>query len=329
LSATDTSAGMPRMLRIPLIDTLRGVALVAMASYHFTWDLEFFGYIEPGTATQGLWRLYARLIATSFLFLVGVSLVLAHGQQIRWASFGKRLAMVVAAALMISIGTLIALPQEWIYFGILHNIALSSLLALVFLRVPPLVTGLVALALGTLMVLDNWIMPGLVGYGIFDSRWLAWTGLAEAPPRSNDFVPLFPWFAAVLAGVAVAGLLRGHGGFARLAGWQTRRNILTRAGQHSLVFYLVHQPLLIGLLYLFSLVYPAPAADPVVEYNRSCAASCTAEGNDAGMCGRFCGCTAEALVAQSLMEPMRRGEIDPTSDDRVLAMAGECSVRSR
>lgn len=329
MSASDTSSGMLRTPRIPLIDTLRGLALMAMASYHFTWDLEFFGYIEPGTATQGLWKLYARMIATSFLFLVGVSLVLAHGNGIRWRSFAKRLAMVGAAAIVISIGTLFALPQEWIFFGILHHIAVASLLALAFLRAPPLLTGLLALATGTLMVLDSWVMPGLVGGEIFNSRWLAWTGLAEIAPRSNDFVPLFPWFGAVLAGIAVAGLLRDHGGFARLALWQSRPNILTRAGQHSLAFYLIHQPVLIGLLYLFSLAYPASAPDPVAEYNRSCTAACTAEGNDTGMCTRFCGCTAEGLLAQSLMEPMRRGEIDPTSDDRVLAIAGECSVRSR
>lgn len=329
MSSSDTASRQPRSPRIPLIDTVRGIALVAMASYHFTWDLEFFGYIDPGTATQGLWKIYARTIATSFLFLVGVSLVLAHGRQIRWASFGRRLTMVAVAALAISIGTFFALPQEWIFFGILHAIAVSSLLALAFLGLPPLVTGLVALAMFALMVLDTWIAPGLMGFPLFDSRWLAWTGLAEIPPRSNDFVPLFPWLAAVLAGIAIAGLVRDRGGLDWLSRRQTRPNILTKAGQHSLIFYLIHQPVLIGLLYLFSLIYPAPAPDPVAEYNRSCTASCTAEGNEAGMCTRFCGCTAEGLVAQSLLEPLRRGDIDPMSDERVLALAGECSVRSR
>ena len=66
--------------RIGGLDTLRGLALIAMASYHFTWNLEYFGYLEPGTATTGLWKLYARGIATSFLFLAGFSLVF-HQRQ--------------------------------------------------------------------------------------------------------------------------------------------------------------------------------------------------------------------------------------------------------
>lgn len=328
MSSPDTSPGMLRTPRIPLIDTLRGIALVAMASYHFTWDLEFFGYLEPGTATEGGWRIYARLIASSFLFLVGVSLVLAHRPAIRWKPFGRRLGLVVAAAAVISIGTYVALPQEWIFFGILHAIAVSSLIALAFLPLPPLATAATAIAILVAFIIDGWVMPGVLRSALFDSRLLAWIGLAETPPRSNDFVPLFPWLAAVLAGVSVAGLLRQHGGFARLQAWQQRPNILTRAGQHSLVFYLVHQPVLIGLVYLATLVAPPPAPDPVADYNRSCQATCTAGGNDAGLCQRFCACTADRLVTQSLFQPMQRGEIDPTTDQRVLDIAGQCTAVS-
>ena len=74
----------PTRPRIGLLDTARGVALIAMASYHFAWDLEFFRYIEAGTTAFGWWKMYARGIAGSFLFLVGFSLVLAHTPAIRW-----------------------------------------------------------------------------------------------------------------------------------------------------------------------------------------------------------------------------------------------------
>ena len=105
-----------------------------MASYHFTWDLEFFGYTDPGLTAFGWWRLYARCIASTFLFLVGVSLFLAHGRQIRWPGFWKRFAMIAVAALAISLITRIATPDGFIFFGILHEIALASLLGLAFLR---------------------------------------------------------------------------------------------------------------------------------------------------------------------------------------------------
>ena len=95
--------------RIETIDLARGIALVAMAIYHFTWDLEFFGYAEPGLTAAGAWKYFARSIAASFLVLVGISLYLAHRNDIRWASFGKR-PMVAGAALAISIVTYVAVP---------------------------------------------------------------------------------------------------------------------------------------------------------------------------------------------------------------------------
>ena len=112
-SRTDTPAA-PQPGRIAVIDVARGVALLAMASYHFTWDLEFFGYADAGLTAVGGWKTYARCIATSFLFLVVVSLYLAHGRGIRWNGFWKRLAMVAAAAAAISFVTWLAVPQGFV-----------------------------------------------------------------------------------------------------------------------------------------------------------------------------------------------------------------------
>ena len=132
--------------RIDAIDIARGVALVAMAIYHFTWDLEFFGYVPPAMTAVGGWKLFARCIASSFLFLVGVSLFLGHARGIRWKGFLRRLAMVAGAALAITLVTYIAVPTGFIFFGILHQIALASVLGLAFLRLPAVVTLLAAAA---------------------------------------------------------------------------------------------------------------------------------------------------------------------------------------
>lgn len=316
-----------RAPRILLIDTLRGIALIAMATYHFTWDLEFFGYVDPGTATQGFFRLYARAIASSFLFLAGVSLVLAHGRGIRWKAFGKRLAIVAGAALAISIATLFAFPQEWIYFGILHNIALSSLIGVAFLRLPLVLAFAVPMLIVAAMVVDAIVMPGILQSALFDTRWLAWIGLAELPPRSNDYVPLFPWLAALLTGIAATRLAVACGWTGRLAGVQRNDTMLAKAGRHSLVIYLVHQPILIALVYLFSLVSPAPAPDPRLVYMNSCQPSCLRETDDQALCQRFCGCTADKLIGEQLMTPLQSGAIS-AQDNRIQIMAQECSISS-
>ncbi|MGF9567309.1 DUF1624 domain-containing protein [Neorhizobium sp. JUb45] len=329
MAIAETISGAPKRPRILLIDTLRGLALIAMASYHFTWDLGFFGYIDPETATQGAWKLYARCIASSFLFLAGFSLVLAHLSAIRWQSFAKRFGMVAGAALVISLGTLFALPDEWIHFGILHNIALSGLIGLAFLRLPAVVTALIAIAIAAAGYINGYVSPGIFSSEFFNPRILNWTGFAATPPRSNDFVPLFPWLAAPLLGIAIGKLAVTRGWLTHLAKVQTKPNVLGRAGQHSLAFYLIHQPVLIGLVYLFSLIHPAPAPDPMTSYTRSCESGCSAQGEDIGMCQRFCACTGERLQQQSLLVPMNTGQINPQTDERVQSLAQECSMIAR
>ena len=232
--------------RIVAVDLARSVALLGMAAFHFTWDLEFFGHVAPGTTLHGGWEIFARLVASSFLFLAGLSLVLAHGDGIRWRGFLRRLAMVVPAALAITAATFAAMREAFIFFGILHSIAVASVLGLLFIRAPVWLT--LAAAAGV------WFLPEVVRFPAFDPRWLAWTGLAETSPPSFDFVPVFPWFAATLLGIATARAGEAAGLWDRLRGGTPGPLLSTAAwpGRHSLAVYLIHQPVLIGLVWLWT-----------------------------------------------------------------------------
>jgi uncharacterized membrane protein len=240
------NATPPASPRIVALDLARTVALVGMAIFHFTWDLEFFGYVTPGTTLYGGWAIFARVVASSFLFLVGVSLVLAHGNGIRWPGFLRRLAMIAGAAALITAATAYAVPHAFIFFGMLHSIAVASLLGLAFLRAPVWLTLAAALLV--------WYLPDVASSPAFDTRWLAWTGLAATPPASFDFVPVTPWFAATLAGIAFAGVADAAGLWTRLRAESPGPLLRTLAwpGRHSLAVYLLHQPVLLGLLWLFS-----------------------------------------------------------------------------
>lgn len=308
----------PRLLAL---DMLRGLALIAMATYHFSWDLEFFGYLEPGTSTQGFLKLYARMIASSFLFLAGFSLVLAHYPTLRLRPFLRRLAIIIAAALAISLATFWFTPDSWIFFGILHAIALSSLIGLVFIRLPPLLT---LVAAGIAMAL-----PGFLRSPTFDAPWFWFLGLSETLPRSNDYVPLLPWIGALLTGIAVARLLVDSDKLGWIDRLPAGPRWLRWGGRHSLTVYLLHQPILIAGLYLASFVIPPPAVDPVAQYVASCEASCLEQGNEAGLCQRFCACTLERLRAESLFEPLQSGAILPEQDQRIQTLANECTLRSQ
>ncbi|MDI7864035.1 DUF1624 domain-containing protein [Rhizobiaceae bacterium n13] len=306
--------------RIGLLDTARGVALLAMATYHFSWDLEFFGYLDAGTTTQGLWKLYARAIASSFLFLAGFSLVLGHFPAIRWRSYWKRLAMIFAAAMAITVGTAIAVPNGMIFFGILHSIAAASLVGLLFLRLPALVAIVAAVAVV--------VAPFYLRSPFFDTPFLWWLGLSETLPRSNDYVPLLPWLAPFLLGLAMAKIAMSRGWLVTLAAFGTGSGPFAKAGRHSLLVYLLHQPILMAIVYAISLVHPPAQIDPGAAYVGNCEATCSVE-EDAAFCARFCGCTLERLNEQKLFTALQQGQVSPEKDERIQRIALECSTVSR
>jgi uncharacterized membrane protein len=230
--------------RIAALDVARTLALAGMVLFHFTRDLEQFGLIAPGTTLAGGWAAFAKAVAGSFLFLAGVSLWVAHGQGIRWRAFLRRLAMLAGAAGLVTLTTWVAMPDAFIFFGILHSIAVASVLGLAFLRLPAPVT----LAAGVAVL----ILPQVWRPAAFDVPWLVWTGLSATVPRTLDFEPVFPWFAPFLFGIAFARLAAGAGLMpaptaAPAAPWRW----LGWPGRHSLAIYLLHQPVLIGAIWLW------------------------------------------------------------------------------
>ena len=118
------------------LDIARSAALLGMVCFHIVFDLQMFGHLPFGTTLHPVFYWHARLVAGSFLFLAGVSLWLAHGQGIHWPAFWRRWIKLVAAAALVTVATYVALPEYFVYFGILHCIAASSLIGLLALRLP-------------------------------------------------------------------------------------------------------------------------------------------------------------------------------------------------
>ncbi len=212
-----------------------------MILFHFVRDLEMFALIPAGTTLDGFWALFARGIAGSFLFLAGVSLVLAHGDGLRPGAWARRLFVLGAAALTISAATYIGMPERWIYFGILHAIAAASVIGVAFLRSPAMLTLFAAIGVWTLFLFfeRSLDLPSA----------LAFTGLGSTVPPSLDFIPLFPWLAPFLLGMALA--QARHPSAFEPRWTKPPSALLTWPGQHSLLVYLVHQPLLIAAIAAF------------------------------------------------------------------------------
>lgn len=234
----------PAAARHDRLDALRGCAIVWMAVYHFCFDLNHFGLLEPRQRfnVDPFWVTQRTAIVTLFLFCAGVGQAMAVAAGQSAARFWRRWAQVAGCALLVSAGSALMFPRSWIAFGVLHGIAAMLLVsrALAAGRIGPgAMAGLAVVALA---------LPSLAAHPVFDHPLLQWTGLVTRKPVTEDYVPVFPWL-----GVMLAGLAGGQWALAQRPGWvqgPLPRSLgpLAVLGRWSLSFYMLHQPLFIGAL---------------------------------------------------------------------------------
>lgn len=210
-------------------------------------------FLAPQVALDpfdGAWRVLQVTTGSMFLGLVGISFWIAHARSrsrglagiALWRSHVPRGLEVLAAAILVSVATLLALgPEDAVRFGILHLIALLMLVVLpatvhVGAWNALLGVGVVALGVATDARSD---VPGALVLGFVPTE------------NGVDWYPLIPWAGAALIGIAVGSVLYPGGRRGPLLRrLPTVSGIGLRAGgpgRHSLPIYLVHQPVLIAL----------------------------------------------------------------------------------
>ncbi len=235
------------------IDALRGIAILMMISYHLVFDLNYFGFTATDlNSLPALLVLYP--IGSVFLLLVGLSLTLSYSRvngtltkyQL-WIKYLKRGGGIFGLGLLITLVTWIYPHDGFIIFGVLHCIGLSILLAYPFIRsrLPALLCGLLCIGVG--IVLRTMITV--------DFPWLLWLGFVPTGFYTLDYFPLLPWFGLVLIGIFLGNSLYQNN--TRIFKLQDRsRFIVSRMlcflGRYSLIIYLLHQLIIVGILYLLS-----------------------------------------------------------------------------
>ena len=307
--------------RFAIVDIARGVAIIAMVAYHLCWDLSYFRFIPADVGYDPQWVLIARSILAVFLFLVGIGLVLGHGSGIRWASFWRRWVFVVTGAVAITIATWFAFPQSFVYFGVLHAIALFSLMGLAFVRTPLWLAVIVAAVVIAL--------PFLYSDALFNQKPWSWLGFWQIPPPTNDLVPVFPWFGTVLLGIIAARLVLASPMAPRLAAIApTGRlpQLLATLGRWSLLIYLLHQPILLGLVYPAAAVLQPQLAMRDADFLRSCQSTCEAGGTSASMCVTYCQCGLEGVAANDLWNAIATGMVTAAEQELLDAQNRVCSA---
>lgn len=241
---TRKPATPPKPGRVQLFDLLRGFAIVLMIGYHFCFDLKHYGLAHFDFNHDPFWLAARGFILTLFLVLVGVSLTLSAANGFKLRPYLARLGWLGAAALLTSAASYMMFPQSWIFFGVLHFILFASVIGLAFLQLVWLNLGL---GLGLL-----WAGLALQ-HAAFDHPWLQWVGFTTHKPLTVDYVPLAPWLGIVLIGMFLGKLFLRSPWKPALSAWRSNRAIaraLALAGRHSLLVYMLHQPVLMGLLWL-------------------------------------------------------------------------------
>ncbi|MGB6371423.1 MAG: heparan-alpha-glucosaminide N-acetyltransferase [Atribacterota bacterium] len=237
------------------IDFLRGIAIIMMVLYHLLYNLHYFAHYNINVYS-GFWMYFARTTATTFIFLVGVSLSVSFSRTKKihkdrnklFMKYLRRGLKVFSWGLTITLVTRIFLGKAFVIFGILHLIGISIILAYPFLKLRywNLLIGFLCIFLGAY----------LKGFS-FDFYWLSWLGFRPAQFYSVDYFPLLPWFGVVLMGIFFGNLL--YSDYSRRfqlvdLSFFSGIKVFCFLGEHSLLIYLLHHPLIIAVLYLLGMV---------------------------------------------------------------------------
>jgi uncharacterized membrane protein len=236
--------------RFDTLDALRGLAMVWMTAFHFSFDLNQFGYIKQDFYHDPLWTWQRTLIVSLFLFCAGLGQAIAVAQGQSWPRFWRRWAQVLVCALLVTWGSWLMYPNSFIYFGVLHGMALMLIIARLTARWGRWLwlLGAAAIAIQFIAAYALQTMATAQLIDILNAPQLNWLGFITRKPITEDYVPLLPWLGVMWWGVAAGTWLSNHAAERFSAGLPAALKPLALLGRWGLTYYMLHQPVMIGVL---------------------------------------------------------------------------------
>ena len=234
--------------RYALLDELRGLDLVSMMLYHACWDMMFLFGIWMDWYIGWPGRLWQQSICWVFILLSGFCVPLGHRTL-------KRGAQVFAAGALVTVVTLVFMPEDRVVFGVLTFLGsamlLTGVLEPLLKKIPPaagLAVSAVLFAL-TYHLDERWLGFGGLRLALPDAWYAnyftAFFGFLPFDFYSTDYFALLPWLFLFWAGYFLYGIV----GRQRME--PLRRSVcpaLGWMGRHSLLLYLLHQLVIYGVL---------------------------------------------------------------------------------
>lgn len=229
------------------LDILKGIAIIFVVIYHAVFDLAHFTTfnIDP---TTWFWSLIGRTAASLFIFSSGISLALSiHKAEQKNGSYQRiyiRAAKLLGIASVITLITAIIFDEGTILFGILHFLAIASLIG-----IPCYNLGIYNIFLSAFIFLFSFFIIEQIS---ISSSYLIWLGIAPSNFLTFDYFPIFPWFGLYNIGLYIGKQFYiAQQPLKAPSFYQKVFSPLCFLGQHTLIIYLIHQPILFGLGYFF------------------------------------------------------------------------------
>ena len=235
--------------RIFFLDEMRGLALIGMIIYHAAYDLYAifgldFDFFSPA------WNTFQKCICCTFIIIAGISSKLTKNAL-------KHGRVVFGCGMLMTIGTYFFMPSQVIWFGVLHFLGASMIIYYLFrksINKAPAFLGAV-ISLAAYLCLYG-IPSGKILFGnvfvpaeLYFTKYLGFLGFPGPGFRSADYFPLLPWFFLFLFGYFIGKWFKER----KIPDFMMKKHsaFLSKIGSNTLAIYVVHQPIIYGVLYAF------------------------------------------------------------------------------
>lgn len=228
---------------------LRGLAVINMVIFHLFYDLVYiYGYEFNWFMTRPS-HIWQQAIAWTFILVSGFSFNLTR-------KYFKQAFTLVLFSTILTLVTYYFMPEEVIWFGILHFLATAFIITWLIQNILQKINPWLGifLALGFFYITRD-IYSGYLNFfsfnisipdAIFTNKYLFWLGFPLDNFSSSDYFPLLPWIFLYFVGFFLGKLFRTKK--ISMPRFPKNENIITFLGQNSLIIYLIHQPIIVGLI---------------------------------------------------------------------------------
>ena len=235
-----------KTFRYRKLDAIRGIALLNMIAYHAVWDLVYLYGFQWDWYQSKAGYIWQQGICWTFIFLSGFCLSLGKHPV-------KRGMIVFGGGAVITIVTLLFMPQNRVVFGVLTLIGSCMMIVGVldkWLKKWSPTWGLLVSAL--LFLVTRNVNEGWLGFEAFrlcevpkafyGNIITTYLGFPKKDFYSTDYFSIIPWLFLFLSGYFLFRIVERLGMLRALE--KSSLMPIEWIGKHSFIIYMLHQPII-------------------------------------------------------------------------------------